>query len=309
MSVLVLAYQDIGYVCLEALLQAGAEVTAVFTHEDDPGEEIWFRSVAELARSRSLPVYTPEDPNHPEMAALVRSLAPDFIFSFYYRYLLSAEFLAAARRGAYNLHGSLLPRYRGRAPINWVLVNGETETGLTLHRMIPRPDAGDIAAQVRVPIAESDTIRELYAKMTAAAARLITATWPELAAGRIKEVPQDESQAGYFGRRRPEDGRIDWQAPAKKIYDLCRAVTHPYPGCFTFHQGKKLYIWSAGYDSDPETRPPGTVLGLDGEKGLAVACGQGRLYIKSAQWAGQGELAGPELVRIDLPAGARLGDN
>jgi len=309
MGVLVLAYQDIGYVGLEALLQAGAEVAAVFTHEDDPGEEVWFRSVAELARSRGLPVHTPEDPNRPEMTDLVRSLAPDFIFSFYYRHLLSGEFLAAARRGAYNLHGSLLPSYRGRAPINWVLVNGETETGLTLHRMTVRPDAGDIAAQVRVPIAEADTIRELYAKMTAAAARLITETWPELAAGRIEEVPQDESQASYFGRRRPEDGRIDWQAPAKKIYDLCRAVTHPYPGCFTFYQGKKLYIWSAGYDADPETRPPGTVLGPDGEKGLAVACGRGRLCVRSAQWAGREELAGPELVRIELSVGARLGNN
>ncbi|MBU2551009.1 MAG: bifunctional UDP-glucuronic acid oxidase/UDP-4-amino-4-deoxy-L-arabinose formyltransferase, partial [Proteobacteria bacterium] len=201
MRVVVLAYQEIGYVCLEALLQAGARVVAVLTHEDDPGEEVWFRSVAGLAGVRGLPVFTPSDPNAPEVLDRVRALEPDFIFSFYYRNLLGRPFLNLARRGAYNLHGSLLPKYRGRAPINWVLVQGESETGLTLHRMVERPDAGDVAARVRVPIAESDTVADLYRKMTVAAAGLVAETWPDLAAGRIVEAPQDESRATYFGRR------------------------------------------------------------------------------------------------------------
>lgn len=310
MRLVVLAYQEIGYVCLEALLRAGAEVALVLTHEDDSGEEVWFRSVAELARAWNIPVYAPADPGASDVIALVSAQAPDYIFSFYYRRLLSQKFLALARRGAYNLHGSLLPRYRGRAPINWALVNGETETGLTLHRMIARPDAGDIAAQVRVPIAESDTIRDLYANMTAAAARLIAETWPELAAGRITEVPQDESQATCFGRRRPGDGLIDWRSPAKKIYDLCRAVTHPYPGAFTFYGGRKLYIWSAAYrPAAGGGPPPGTVLSPEDQDGPVVACGQGRLHIQAAQWAGQAELAGPDLAGLKLPLGVKLGEN
>jgi len=309
MRLVVLAYQEIGYVCLEALLRAGAEVALVLTHEDDSGEEIWFRSVAELARAWNIPVYAPDDPNSSDVLTLVSEQAPDFIFSFYYRRLLSQKFLALARRGAYNLHGSLLPRYRGRAPINWALVNGETETGLTLHRMITRPDAGDIAAQVRVPISEPDTIRDLYADMTAAAARLIAETWPELAAGRITEVPQDESQATYFGQRRPEDGLIDWRSPAKKIYDLCRAVTHPYPGTFTFYNGRKLYIWSAAHrPATGDGPPPGTVLSPEDQEGPLVACGQGCLSIQAAQWAGQAELAGPGLAGLNLSPGAKLGE-
>src|ERR1051326_7162801 len=116
MRVAVFAYQDIGYECLDFLISAGAEIVAVATHEDDPGEEIWFRSVAALAREHGLPLYTPENPNAPEFIATIRRAAPDLLFSFYYRKLLCNELLAIAARGALNLHGSLLPRYRGRAP-------------------------------------------------------------------------------------------------------------------------------------------------------------------------------------------------
>lgn len=308
MRLVVLAYQEIGYVCLEALLKTGAGVVGVLTHEDDPAEEIWFRSVAELARAHGLEVQKPGDPNAPEVVAWVRGLAPDFIFSFYYRHVLSAEFLGCAARGAYNLHGSLLPRYRGRAPVNWALVNGERQTGVTLHRMVPRPDAGPIVAQRAVEIAEEDTVREVYAKMTAAAAELVAETWPELAAGRIREVPQDESQATSFGRRRPEDGRIDWAAPAREIYNLVRAVTHPYPGAFTHLDGRRLYVWSAAYDESfsPEAAP-GQILGLERDKGLAVACGRGVLYLRAAQWEDEEERSGSALAELALPAGRRLG--
>lgn len=308
MRSVVLAYQEIGYVSLEAMLKAGADVAAVLTHEDDPEEEVWFRSVARLAESWGVPVRTPEGPNAPEVVAWIRELSPDFIFSFYYRHLLSPEILSAARLGAYNLHGSLLPRYRGRAPINWVLVHGETETGLTLHRMTPRPDAGPIMAQVVVPIAESDDVRGLYAKMTAAAAELVGDAWPKLAEGRIEETPQDEGRATYFGRRRPADGKIDWTRSAREIYNLCRAVTHPYPGAFTGADGRKLYVWSSWYDSDgPVEALPGVVLGWDARIGLSVACGEGTLFIRSAQWDGQSEQTGEHLINLNIAVGSRLG--
>jgi UDP-4-amino-4-deoxy-L-arabinose formyltransferase/UDP-glucuronic acid dehydrogenase (UDP-4-keto-hexauronic acid decarboxylating) len=307
MGLVVMAYQEIGYVCLEVLIQAGAEVAAVFTHQDDPDEEIWFRSVAELAREAGIPVYTPNDPNTLEVLELVGTAEPDFIFSFYYRYLLSADLLALARCGAYNLHGSMLPKYRGRAPVNWVLVNGEQETGVTLHRMTAKPDAGPIVAQKVVLIDERDTVRELYAKMVDRARQLMAETWPRMALGDYRETPQDESGATYFGGRKPSDGLIDWTWPAKRVYDLCRAVTHPYPGAFTHIEQRRLLIWDADYETSGETKAaPGTVLGLDSEKGIEVACGQGRIYIRSAQWVGEPETGWSDLRRLGLKNGDRF---
>ena len=307
MGLVVMAYQEIGYVCLEVLIQAGADIAAVFTHEDDPDEEIWFRSVPALARGAGLPVYNFVDPNSSEVLDLVRKAAPDFIFSFYYRYLLSANLLAMAKRGAYNLHGSLLPKYRGRAPVNWVLVNGEKETGVTLHRMVDKPDAGPIVAQAVVSIEERDTVRELYAKMVDRSRQLMADTWPKMVSGDYREIPQDESVATYFGGRRPSDGLIDWTWPVKKVYDLCRAVTHPYPGAFTHIKGRRLLIWDAGYEGAGETEiVPGTVLGLDVEKGIGVACGQGRIYIRSAQWSGEPEVGLYDLGRLGLKHGDRF---
>jgi UDP-4-amino-4-deoxy-L-arabinose formyltransferase/UDP-glucuronic acid dehydrogenase (UDP-4-keto-hexauronic acid decarboxylating) len=307
MRLVVLAYQEVGCVCLESLLRAGADVRLVLTHEDDPRENIWFRSVGALAESAGLPVLTPADPNAPEVLEIVRACEPDFIFSFYYRRMLTRPFLDLARIGAYNLHGSLLPRYRGRAPVNWVLVRGETETGVTLHRMVARPDAGPIVAQIKTPIAETDDAAGLYAKIVKAAAGLMDQTWPSMAAGQFRETPQDESLASYFGGRRPEDGLIDWRRPAREIYNLCRAVTHPYPGAFTFHQGRRLYVWRAWYDETRTgTEPPGTVVGPAGSDGQPVSTGWGRLLVRAAQWEDGMELSASDLARAGLVPGVRF---
>jgi UDP-4-amino-4-deoxy-L-arabinose formyltransferase/UDP-glucuronic acid dehydrogenase (UDP-4-keto-hexauronic acid decarboxylating) len=305
-SVVVLAYQAMGHACLNALIQAGADIRLVLTHEDDPDETIWFPSVAELALAHQIPAAAPADPNRPDVLKQVAGAAPDFIFSFYYRHLLAHNFLALARRGAYNLHGSLLPRYRGRVPVNWAIIHGETETGVTLHRMVTRADAGAIVSQVRVPIAETDTARDVYDRMIPAAARLVAGAWPLLADGRAVETPQDESRATRFGRRRPEDGRIDWRLPAKRIHDLVRAVTHPYPGAFCFFQGRRLFVWSSGYENQPPAGDPGAVLEPGPEGGLRIATGQGELVVRAAQWEGGGEFCGNDLGRINLSAGDRL---
>jgi methionyl-tRNA formyltransferase len=305
---IVFAYQDIGYVCLQALLEMNADIALVLTHEDDPHEEIWFRSVARLAERHGLPLITPENPNLPEIVGRVSGLRPDFIFSFYYRHMLAEPLLKAAAVGAYNLHGSLLPKYRGRAPINWVLVNGERETGVTLHRMVKRPDAGPIVSQIPVHIAHTDNVRDLYAKMTAAASELIKQTYPDMITGRFTETEQNENQATYFGGRRPEDGRIDWSGSAGKAYDLVRAVTHPYPGAFAFHNDRKLFIWQADFRPDHPDLPaldptPGRIIGLDSKQGLAVILTIGVLFIKSAQWEGHNEQHAADL---GLTAGDRL---
>lgn len=308
MRLVVLAYQEIGYVCLESLIRRGADVSLVLSHRDDEDEEIWFRSVAKLAGDHGIPIQFPEDPNVPQVIEQVRAVDPDFIFSFYYRHMLSEQFLGLARMGAYNLHGSLLPRYRGRAPVNWVLVNGETETGVTLHRMVKRPDAGAIAAQTRVPVSETDTVSDLYAKMVRAAGELVFDAWPDLASGRIVEQPQDESLANYYGRRGPADGKINWRDSGRKIYNLIRAVTHPYPGAFAQGDKGRLFIWSAGYDETAADQSPGTVMPLESANGNVqpVACGQGRLLIKAAQWENQKECQGPDLTELGLEPGMRL---
>lgn len=209
MRAVVFAYHDIGVTGLRALEKHGIEVAAVFTHPDDPNEAIWFHSVAEYAARAGLDVHSPEDVNHPLWIERIRALAPDVFFSFYYRKLLGAELLSIPTTGAFNLHGSLLPRYRGRAPINWVLVHGERETGVTLHHMTAAPDAGDIVGQRAIAIEDEDNALTLMRKANEAAGGLLDELLPALLAGDAPRVPQDPKRASYFGGRRPADGRID----------------------------------------------------------------------------------------------------
>src|SRR6266702_2625464 len=232
-SAVVFAYHDVGCRCLKVLLDQRIEVPLVVTHRDDPGEDIWFGSVAALAHKRAIETITPEDPNAPEIVEKIRALQPDFLFSFYYRLMLSPALLAAPKRGAFNLHGSLLPKYRGRAPVNWAIIHGETETGATLHEMVEKPDAGRIVDQEAVAILPDDLAVDVFGKVTEAAERVLRRSLPKLADGSAVLRAQDLSKGGYFGGRGPEDGRIDWSSSAKRVHDLVRAVAPPYPGAFT----------------------------------------------------------------------------
>ena len=313
LKVAVFAYHDIGYECLKVLMDSGDEIVAVVTHEDDPKEEIWFRSVAELSKAHHLPVYTPSSPNTPAFIDLIRKLAPDLVFSFYYRRLLSGELLAVPRLGGINLHGSLLPKYRGRSPVNWVLINGESETGVTLHYMVEKADAGDIVAQRSVPIDMEDTALSLFHKLTKAAVQFLKETYPQIRTGTAPRIPQDSQLATIFGGRRPEDGEIKWECSALAVYNLVRAVAHPYPGAFTYRNGKKLFLWSATLDGQPirvtkESQPPGTIAAVEKGKGVVVSTGQGLLLATRAQFEGEEELAADVLAeRHKIPVGARLG--
>ncbi len=227
----VFAYHDVGVRCLRVLLDAGIRVPLVVTHRDDPAEKIWFGSVARLARSRGVEVL--EDPTTEQVLGTVRRIAPEFIFSFYYRRMLPAELLGLARRGAFNMHGSLLPRYRGRAPVNWAILKGERETGATLHEMTAKPDAGRIVDQQAVPIGPDDTAVEVFGRVTDAAEVVLKRSLKKLLAGTANFKEQDLSRGSYFGGRKPEDGRIDWSKSAREIHDLVRAVAPPYPGAFS----------------------------------------------------------------------------
>ncbi|AYA07618.1 MULTISPECIES: bifunctional UDP-4-amino-4-deoxy-L-arabinose formyltransferase/UDP-glucuronic acid oxidase ArnA [Rahnella] len=280
MKAIVFAYHDIGCVGLQALVDAGYDVQAVFTHTDSPNENQFFSSVARQGAELNLPVYAPEDVNHPLWVDRIRALQPDIIFSFYYRNMLSEEILSLAPQGGFNLHGSLLPRYRGRAPVNWALLNGETETGVTLHKMVKRPDAGDIVGQRKVAITGDDTALKLHAKVREAAKALLTDVLPEMKAGNITLTAQDESQASYFGRRTAADGEIHWHKSATEINNLIRAVTEPYPGAFSYLGQRKLTIWRARPLATQHDKQPGTVLSSDP---LTIACGEGALEILAGQ--------------------------
>ena len=226
----VFAYHDVGVRCLRTLLAHGVEVPLVVTHDDSPGETIWFDSVARHARWHDLPVITPADANAPGVLAAVQAARPDFLFSFYYRQMLGAPLLAVAARGAYNMHGSLLPKYRGRVPVNWAVLKGERETGATLHVMAARPDAGAIVAQQAVPILPDDTAVEVFRKVTVAAEMALDRALPALLAGSAQLRQQDLSQGSYYGRRTAADGAIDWSAGCGAVHNLVRAVAPPYPG-------------------------------------------------------------------------------
>ncbi|MGH8253750.1 MAG: formyltransferase [Steroidobacteraceae bacterium] len=238
----VFAYHDVGVRCLRVLLAQGVTVPLVVTHADDPAEQVWFDSVARHAGWHGLDVITPPDARDPALLAAVRAARPDFVFSFYYRHMLGPEVLAAAPRGAYNMHGSLLPKYRGRAPVNWAVLRGETATGATLHAMTARADAGGIVDAQSVPILPDDTAVEVFRKVTFAAEITLQRSLPGLIAGTTALHVQDESQASYFGRRTRANGAIDWRQGAAAVHNLVRAVAPPYPGAFALANGTPLRV-------------------------------------------------------------------
>ncbi|MDO8465014.1 MAG: formyltransferase [Gallionella sp.] len=238
----VFAYHNVGVRCLSVLLAHGVEVALVVTHRDNPKETIWFDSVAELAALHGIPAITPDNPNIPEVVEQIRALQPDFFFSFYYREMLKRELLEIPKHGALNMHGSLLPKYRGRVPVNWAIIHGETETGATLHYMTEKPDNGDIVAQQAVPILPDDTALQVFQKVTVAAEITLNGVLPALLAGKAQAVQQDLSKGAYFGGRKAEDGIIDWSQSAQAIHNLVRAVAPPYPGATAQLLGKPTRI-------------------------------------------------------------------
>jgi methionyl-tRNA formyltransferase len=251
----VFAYSEVGVRCLRELLDQEIRVPLVFTHPDDPKESRWFGSVQELAERHGLKVAQPPDPNTVEWLAEGRRARPDFVFSFYYRHMLNAAWLDLPKRGALNMHGSLLPKYRGRAPVHWAIIRGETITGASLHYMLEKPDAGALVDQQPVLIGDDDTALEVSQRVAEAAQAVLRRSLPKLIAGTAPARPLDLAQGSYFGRRRPEDGRIDWHAGARAIHDLVRAVAPPFPGAFTLVNGQRLEVWKTRVDARPARHP------------------------------------------------------
>jgi methionyl-tRNA formyltransferase len=281
----VFAYHEIGYVCLEELLESKISVSALFTHKDDPGETIWFRTPRILAEERGIPVHEPEGLTSPTWVEIIRACAPDYLFSFYYRHMLPKDIIELPRIAPLNLHGSLLPKFRGRCPVNWVLIEGETRTGVTLHVMEAKPDAGDIVAQREVEIGPEDDAKVLALKLAGAARALMRETIPLLEAGTFEKRPQ-AGDSSYYGGRKPEDGFIDWTMSAMRIHNLIRAVARPYPGAYAFFRGRKLFIWKAAPLDEAVEGTPGMVVST---RPLLIKTGQGLLKIASLQLEGEDE--------------------
>jgi len=300
---LAFAYSEIGVESIQTLLDLGETVCGVITHRDHPNEARWFRSVEELAVRQGIAVIMPDDPNTPDVLAWARDRQPDIVFSFYYRKMLGQPLLELGRLGAYNMHGSLLPKFRGRAPVNWAIIEGATETGLTLHEMIKSPDAGDIVAQEGVVIGPDENAREVFDKLVPVARRLLTRVVPLLREGRAPRRAQNPAEARYFGARTPADGIIDWSQPAKRIHNLVRALTRPYPGAFTYVNGRKLFIWKGADRSIAAPRgKPGEVISA-GDQGVDVATGSGVYTIGDVGF----DAASTQKAADVLKAGNRLG--
>ena len=244
-TAVVFAYHNVGVRCLQVLLARGVEVKLVISHQDNPQEQIWFESVVALCAAHGIPCITPDNANAPDLQETIAQIAPALIFSFYYRHMIPMSILSLAPGGAFNMHGSLLPKYRGRVPVNWAVLHGETECGMTLHEMASKPDAGAIIGQTAVPILPDDTAYEVFGKLTVAAEQTLWHALPALMAGTAQKHPNDLAQGSYFGGRTPEQGRIDWQQSGQQVYNLHRAVAPPYPGAFTDLAGKRLIIGKA----------------------------------------------------------------
>ena len=308
MSVVVFAYHDVGCMGLRTLKRLGVEIAQVYTHEDDPHENTWFGSVRKTCEELKLPVKVAVDPHSPAELAHIAALKPRAIFSFYWRDLLKESVLSLASQGAVNLHGSLLPRYRGRAPVNWQLLHGEREGGVTLHHMVRKADAGDIVDQEPFVIGPDDKPTDVFESVLAIGELVLTRSALAVIEGNAPRIEQLESKATLFGRRRPEDGAIHWRQSAVDVRNLVRAVTRPYPGAFTFAGDKRVLVWWSDYELQGRWPSAGSEHGRVERRadGVYVTCGdRRRLRLSEVEIDGRSgdALQFPEL----LGNGVRLG--
>jgi methionyl-tRNA formyltransferase len=291
-GIVVAGYSDIGTRCTKWLLDQGEPVRLIYSHPDRPGEERWWESLAELGRARGIPVVLLDDLSSSGEVDRLKVLAPDFLFSFYFRTMIPDAVLAVPSQGALNMHGSLLPQFRGRSPVNWAILKGASRTGASLHYMVHKADAGDLVDQEAVPIGPDDDILAVSRRVGDAALVVLGRAWPKLKAGVAPRLPLDLTKGSYFGARRPEDGQIDWTKSAREVHDLVRAVTRPWPGAFTDLFGPKVTVWKTrlsgfgGHDTFPGKIEPT-------ERSVIVYCGDDRpVEIVSVQPYGATEMDG-----------------
>lgn len=268
-KILFFGFSDVGYRCLKYMLDEGYNVIGVFTHDTDPHEAHWFKTPESLAKENFIPVFKPETLKTEKWYRKVKYMQPDLILSLYYRNIIPEEIFSQAKLGAYNMHGSYLPAYRGRAPLNWAIINGESYGGVSLHVLEKKFDTGAVVDQEKVDFGENEYVGDIQPRISDAALRVFTRSLESLLDGNPKTLPQDLSKASYFGKRTPEDGRIDFSKTAREVFNLIRGVSKPFPGAFTEIDGQKTVIWRAKIGEAANGIPAGTVVSRNP---LKIAC-------------------------------------
>ncbi len=304
MRILFVGAVDFSRHCLEEVLRNGGNVVAVLTLPEEKGRRVHsdYADLSETASQYNVPLYRLQRRiNAPENVDLIRSLEPDVIFVFGWSQIVSKEVLDIPPLGCIGTHPALLPRNRGRHPLIWALAKGMRESGLTFFYLDEGVDSGDILWQKSFPITLEDDAGTLYEKIKALASEAIPEFLPQLEGGAAPRIPQNHHLATYWRKRTESDGEIDWSHSTIRIYNLIRALTHPYVGAHTYLGGQKIIIWKAklpdrGLSDDEQILKPGTIL-ASGEKWFNVRTGDG--FIKVSEY----EATGRALVEI----GTRLG--
>jgi methionyl-tRNA formyltransferase len=291
------------------LAQPDFEVASVITQPDRPhgrGHEMSVSAVKAAAQEANLPVFQPEKIRSEDSQAYLQSIAADVIVIIAYGQIIPARLIAIPRLGWINLHASLLPKYRGAAPINWAIVNGEARTGLTTMQINPGLDTGPMLLKYETEIAPDETAPQLAARLSEAGAPLMVETLRNLAAGEIQLIPQDDSQASFAPILKKEDGLLDWSLTAQQIYDRIRGL-QPWPGTFTKFRGKTCHIWGAPALT-PTSAPAGSLLTQGSQ--LLVTCGSHTtLALESVQMEGRKRVTAREFANgARLAPGEKFGD-
>ncbi len=315
---LMLGTGDFARPTFERLCDTGLRVVGLITQPDRPEgrkQEIVPAAIRLAAEARGVPVYQPEDVNAPAGIELVRSLGPDLLVTAAYGQILSAELLGVPTLGGINLHGSILPRYRGAAPVARAIEQGETESGVTVIRMSPRVDAGGMIAVARTPIDPDETAGELEARLAAIGAPRIVEAVAAVAAGSAVVQAQKKAKATKAPKLAKDDGRIDWSKPARAVHDLVRAM-QPWPTATTLWQsaeaGKaplRLIVHRTAVRDEPTTAEPGRV--VESEAGrLVVAAGRGAVELLEIQIPGKRRMPAAEFLRGHrVYPGDRMGES
>lgn len=301
MRVALLCAGEIGYRCLRRVLESrAARLVAVFTYRVEPPQEHYLEWILDLAGRHDVPAHYTSGVAQEQFGALLAGLDLDLLVAVKWRTMIPRRVIAAARGGLVVFHASLLPKYRGFAPVNWPLINGERETGVTMFYAAEEMDAGDIIEQRARAITDEDDAGTIDAWLNETVESMLAENLPRLADGTAPRIAQDHSQATYAVWREPEDGHIDWSRPTREVFNLVRGLTSPYPGAFSLLDGRKLVVWSAEVEREPRQyvgRIPGKVERIISGDGVNVLTGDGTLRLKRVQLEGEEPRRADEVIR------------
>ena len=286
----------------EHLITTGESLAGLFTLEPESLKKMSGGvDLSGMAQAMGIEVKRGSNVNAPEAAEWIRSLEPDVLLVVGWTQLLKPELLGIPRMACLGFHASLLPKYRGRAPVNWAIIHGETETGNTMIVLEPGADVGDIVSQRRIPIAFEDDCKTIYDKVSVTECEMLDEILPLIREGRMPRRKQDSRLATVMPKRKPEDGLVDWNWDSMRLYNWVRALTRPYPGAFSFLSGRKVTIWRAGVDFDtasPQGSAGSVSVGSDGNP--LVVAGDGVLKLLEVECEGAAPVSGPEASQTFL---------